>query len=265
MRVRRAIRTFLTSVEHLKVAVRCLPLNERARFVYRGLPISFRKNLFSVTLKGSKATVYLRSNSSDLTVFSQIFYEAEYAPLLGDAVVETILDLGANVGLSSVWFLTHFPQAKLIAVEPDVENFAVLQKNLEPFGNRATAVRAAVWSSETSLKMSDSPYRDGRHWARQVIECSVEDPDAFIAVSVPGLMTQMQSSRISILKVDIEGAEAKVFEAASVKWLDRIDTIAIELHEDTIFGPCSSIFNAAISDQKFMVSTSGELTICKRF
>lgn len=264
MRIRKIIRTMLTSVEHLKVAQRCLPVQERARYIYRGLPISFRENLFSVRLKGTKATVFLRSNSSDMTVFSQIFYEAEYKPLLDESTVETILDLGANIGLSSVWFLTHFPHAKLIAVEPDVENFAVLQKNLEPFGNRATAIRAAVWSNETSLKMSDSPYRDGRHWARQVVECSFDDPDAFIAVSVPGLMSQMQSSRISILKVDIEGAEAKVFQGTSAKWLDKIDTIAIELHEDTIFGPCSSIFNSAIENQNFKVSTSGELTICTR-
>lgn len=264
MFVRRAIRVLRTSFFHLKVAKHLLSWDQRFRFMVRGLPLSFRERLFNFPLKNSNHKIYLRSNSSDMTVFSQVFHDREYASLLDSSNVTTIIDLGANIGLSSVWFLTHFPNASVLAVEPDEENFEVLKKNIAAFGDRAQAIRAGVWSDETWLKMSERTYRDGQHWARQVVECNENEPSAFRAVSLPGLMKRLNASRISILKVDIEGAEAKVFEAASKNWLGQIDTIAIELHEDSLFGPCSNIFHAAIAEQGFNVSTCGELTICKR-
>jgi hypothetical protein len=69
--------------------------------------------------------------------------------------------------------------------------------------------------------------------------------------------------RVSILKIDIEGAEAEVF-AAECSWLERIDTLAIELHEDSMFGNGRAVFTQAIADTDFELSTRGDLTICQR-
>jgi hypothetical protein len=69
----------------------------------------------------------------------------------------------------------------------------------------------------------------------------------------------------SALKMDIEGAEAVVFADPSCQqWLPKTEAIAIELHDDSGFGPASDLFHAAIRDQRFQVSHSGELTICLR-
>jgi hypothetical protein len=102
-------------------------------------------------------------------------------------------------------------------------------------------------------------------WSRQVVECVADDPAAFQAVSIGDLVRQANAPRINILKIDIEGAESVVFEDVDrQEWLDRTDAIAIELHDDTIFGPASEVFMRAIAGQGFQMGTSGELTLATR-
>jgi hypothetical protein len=83
----------------------------------------------------------LRTGTSDVYVYHQIFVEREYAPLERLSSVSTILDLGANVGYSSRYFMGMFPRAKLLAIEPDPENFALLERQLSKFSDRAAVVR----------------------------------------------------------------------------------------------------------------------------
>jgi len=70
-------------------------------------------------------------------------------------------------------------------------------------------------------------------------------------------------SRIGLLKMDVEGAEVVVFGGKCV-WLNQVDRIAIELHDDSVFGNATEIFYNAIRGQNFEISQSGELTICSR-
>jgi len=58
-----------------------------------------------------------------------------------------IVDCGANVGYSTVYFLTRYPRAKVIAVDPDPDNYALLEANVAPYGARCRPIRSAVWSS----------------------------------------------------------------------------------------------------------------------
>jgi hypothetical protein len=79
------------------------------------------------------------------------------------------------------------------------------------------------------------------------------------------VLAQSGHDRISILKIDIEGAEHAVFSAPNVaSWLPLVDCLVIELHDDTHFGPCTEVFQRAIADQPFDVSHVGELTVCRR-
>src|SRR4051812_39387542 len=74
-----------------------------------------------------------RKGSSDRDVFRQIFVEREYACLDDLSDVDLVLDCGANVGYSSAYFLDRFPTCHVIAVEPDPENYALLEENLAPY------------------------------------------------------------------------------------------------------------------------------------
>lgn len=214
--------------------------------------------------RDARYPVWFRPNTSDWSVFGQIFLDREYACLADLKDVGLVLDCGANVGFSSAYFLTKFPKCRVIAVEPDPDNFAILERNLQPYGDRAKAIRAGVWSHPCRLTLSEEKYRDGREWARQVRECRPDEPDGLPAVDIGTLLKDSGAERISLLKVDIEGAEAVVFADPAVPWLDKVDTLVIELHDDSSFGACTPIFQRAMAGRGFTFSTSGELTVCKR-
>jgi len=237
-------------------------IGKRAAF---GLAFWDRKDELTLQPRGIDKPLIIRPNSSDIDVFWQIFGLKEYACLDILADVDLIIDAGANVGYSSVYFLSHFPGCRVIAVEPDGDNFASLQKNLAPYGDRAQALKRGIWSKSAELAIEDVTYRDGRDWTRQVRECEDGEAGDIRAVTVAELLLQSGRNKLSLLKIDIEGAEAVVFADPSCQqWLIKTEAIAIELHDDSGFGPASDLFHAAIQDQGYQISHSGELTICLR-
>ena len=206
----------------------------------------------------------IRSDTSDMGVFSQIFIEREYACLDDLKGVEFIVDCGANVGYSSAYFLSRFPNCQLVAIEPDPHNFAMLQRNLAPYGNRAKTIQAGVWSHPARLVIADNPYRDGQAWSKQVRECQPDETADVQGIDIATVLTDSGRDRISILKIDVEGAEVVIFSNNYESWLNRVDAIAIELHDDSSFGSGTKTFHAAINSLNLEISHSGELTICKR-
>src|SRR5947208_4936670 len=76
---------------------------------------------------------FVRRGTSDIWTFDQIFVDHEYRCIDSLQGVTTIIDAGANVGYSSAYFLSRFPEARIIALEPDPENFNALRRNLTPW------------------------------------------------------------------------------------------------------------------------------------
>lgn len=218
-----------------------------------------------LTARRSRYPMSARPSSTDFTVFGQTFVSEPYACLDDLAGVDFIVDCGANVGFASVFLLSHFPRASLFALEPDPANFEILQRNLAPYGSRAHAELAGVWSHETLLRIEERPYRGGGAWARQVRECAPGEASDIRALDIPSILTRSGRERISILKMDIEGSECVVLSAPNVgDWLGRVDCLAIELHDDTHFGACTDVFQRVIAEQPFSIERSGELTVCRR-
>ena len=208
-----------------------------------------------------------RYGTSDLAVFRQMFVWREHAWAHGLAPLREralIIDCGANVGFASVYLLRLFPQAFVIAVEPDSSNYAILEQNLSRCRERCQTVRAGVWNRNVHLVCVEAGDSTMGHWARQVRACSADAPGAIPAVTVGDLLEKSGCDRIAVLKVDIEGAEAVVFDTGAESWLDRTDAIAIELHDGTTFGPATEIFKRAIRGRGFMLGTSGELATAVR-
>jgi FkbM family methyltransferase len=208
--------------------------------------------------------LWIRPGTSDATVFIEVVVEGDYAPLYGLDGVVSIIDLGANIGCSAASFLSRYPSAHVIAVEPDEQNFSLLARNLKPYGDRAKCVNAGVWNKSVQLALVAANYRDGQNWSRQVRECRPGSPGAIRGVDVPSLIEMSGHDRVSILKVDIEGAEVVLFDESCSTWLNQIDNIVIELHDDSSFGMASPVFWAAVAGQGFCFSKSRELFVGRR-
>jgi FkbM family methyltransferase len=198
----------------------------------------------------------LRAGSTDLWVFNQIFLRQEYRPAAGN--LGTVLDLGANIGLASIYFLHRNPLAQVVAVEPDPDNYNLCVRNLKPYGDRAQVVLGAVWSESTRLVLS--PHEDGKEWAVRVTEPSAGCPDQTVqGWSVPELLDRAGIEDLDLLKVDIEGSELALFSNSCEGWLPRVRNAVIELH-----GPaCEDAFRQAMAGYQFEQAYSGELVLCR--
>lgn len=255
MNVERRLRTLVDAFRNLgpAPAVRYLLTRARTRaFTPRAI--------FPLYSQRVQHPLYCRPRSSDGDVFIQIFVEREYRCLDEVRDAKLIIDCGANVGFASAYFLSAYPRADLIAVEPDPSNFTMLQLNLAPFGSRVRTVNSGVWSSSVGLKISEAAFGDGREWSRTVRPVKDGEKPSMMAVDVGSLLRDSGHERISILKIDVEGAERQVFADNYEAWLDKVDNLVIELH-----GPdCEEIFHKAVAPQGFAVSTCDELTVCRR-
>lgn len=214
---------------------------------------------YRLSSRAAAYPLWCRPGTSDRDVFNQVFVAREYACLDGVAEPRLIVDCGANVGYTTAYLLTRYPGATAIAIEPDPGNVALLRRNLSRFGGRARIVPSAVWPRRVGLVPSEIPFGDGREWARRVREAHPGETPAMTGVDLGSVLAESGFDRISILKVDVEGAESLLF-GGPVPWLDQVDHIAIELHDEE----SARIFSAAIGSRPFDVSRSGELTVCQR-
>jgi len=173
--------------------------------------------------------------------------------------VEWVIDCGANVGYSAVYFLNRYPDCRVIAVEPDRGNYQLLCRNLAPYGERARAVQAGVWSRPTGLVFRQEKFRDGGEWAIMVREALPGEEPQVHAVDVPTLLAMTPAGRADVLKVDVERSEKVIFAEHTEAWLDRVRNIYIELHDEE----CVAVFDRAAGARLSVRKEHGELTFCQ--
>jgi FkbM family methyltransferase len=208
--------------------LRCLIVLYSAR-----LPRALRKPEWTIGFRYpppiGNVRLLLRDNAgSDLFIHSEVF-EHEYYRLPLVTPPRTILDLGANVGLTVVYFSRLFPGALLACVEPVAENLRVLARNLELNGVVATVIAAAVDVRDGPVMME----LQERDYGHKVLDAPFHSSQPILEVpgiSVPGILQHLAWDRIGLLKVDIEGHEARLF-SRDCDWLDRVDSLCIECHE----------------------------------
>ena len=218
------------------------------------------QKLFTRTSPHAAHPLVGRENSSDPHSFHQIFIEREYSCLDDLTDPRLVIDCGAYVGYASAYFLSRFPRCRVLAVEADLANFAVLQRNLAPYGDRSRTMRAAVWSRPAALKMSEASGAAGEEWSRSVRECRDGEAAELPAADIGSLLRESGCSSISVLKLDIEGAEKIVFGPGSEEWIGQVENMVIELHGQE----CVDALDRAIAGKSFQVSRCGELTVCRR-
>ncbi len=197
-------------------------------------------------------------DSSDISVFNEIFNFNGYASLRNLPSPRLIVDLGANVGYASAYFLSCFSTANVVAVEPDPGTFELCCRNLAPYGGRVQVVRGAAWSRRCKLELARGA-GDGREWATQVRESNGRRDDATVeGWDIPSLLELSGGREIDLLKIDVEGSELEIFGNNSSRWLPKVRNICIELH-----GPaCEEAFLRALGDFEYDLGLFGDLTIC---
>ena len=190
-------------------------------------------NEFKASIPLSSQKILLRLGTTDVAAFEHVFIDEEYA-LSFARPPSIIVDAGANVGMSSVYFALHYPNAKIVAIEPERSNFDVLRRNAELFP-RIIPINAALWGHEGVVQVHDG---GGGHWGMRVAEAP--SGATIPSTTVSALIKQLSISQIDLLKIDVEGAECEILADPS-SWIGRVGVICAELHDR--FRPgCSRIF-----------------------
>jgi FkbM family methyltransferase len=225
---------------------------------------SISKNHQSFKVKNADFDFTLRRKGSDWSVFKQVFQYQEYKSLvktlhLNQVEPTVILDLGANIGLTTLYFKKFFPNAEVICLEPDRNNFAQLSLNTAPL-SKVKLINAAVWNKGASL-MEDNTFRGGDDWSKSYKEENKDVPSTQIeGITIQDILKQSDKNHIDVLKIDIEGAERFIFNESisDLSFLSVTRVIALEIHDE--FNIRETI-NQILQNYGFNLFEAGELTI----
>lgn len=219
--------------------------------------VNGKNKIIPVKLPSLSHPVWIRNKSSDEFTMQQIFIFHEYDFPIATAPT-TIIDAGANIGLAAVYFASRFPNARIICLEPESNNFKLLQQNIAPYPN-ISAVQGGLWSKSTSLIVKDNGWGN---WGFVVEECDTNTPGSIKAYSIPDILKMFSLPSADMVKIDIEGSEKEVLEAPNVHdWVQNCSTLVVEHHDRMVADSSASLFKV-ILQYHTSVEQKGENTIC---
>lgn len=216
--------------------------------------IKFRL-LNGIKLPNIKHRFKIRNTFADMQVYNQIFIDSSYE--IDFDKPNIIIDAGANIGLFAILMANRFPDAKIICIEPDTDNFELLKENVSMYSN-VFCENCGLWNKNTKLRVFDK-LNSGK-WG-MIVEEDIEN-GTVPAISLDFLMEKHNISEIDLLKIDIETSEKQVFSDNYLNWLSSTKTLLVEFH-DRVESGCFKAFINAVNNvfSDYDYSVSGENTI----
>jgi len=214
-----------------------------------GNDVKMLNNTNIITFKNTSAykglRLCLRRMTTDYNIYGQIFRFEEYKPLI-DIVNQRcikeilyIVDAGANVGCSTVYFKQLFPKAKIVAIEPQSGNFNILYKNIElnNLKQDVFAEKSGLWKDNSNLEIT-TDFRDGREYAffLKTVNDTVTTHETVSGITINDVLAKYEFPYIDILKIDIEGSEKYLFENEDIarNTLCKVNFLALEIHDEIV-------------------------------
>lgn len=174
----------------------------------------------------------LREKSIDPLIVWEIFNRKSYSrPWYELNENDTAVDIGAHIGVFTLYAAANVPKGKVFAYEPIYGNFSLLKKNVKQ--NRLTNVKIfnkAVTSNGRKIKIYVSPSNSGGHSIYPVDHNKIAEVES---VTLENLMKQNRISKINFLKLDVEGAEFDIILKTPKNVFKKIDKIVMEYHDFT--------------------------------
>ncbi|MBS1917788.1 MAG: FkbM family methyltransferase [Bacteroidetes bacterium] len=218
---------------------------EYSRLIESGVQLIRKDNnclYLDAKINSSLVSCIARRDSSDMNVFSSVIVNEEYKPVVDEvmrlnesATIKTIIDAGGNVGFATIYFQSFFNDARVIVIEPDSENFDLLQKNTGLLKTKnISLIQKGLWYNDNGL-IIDNSFRDGKEWSFAVKEINgVKTNGSVVGTTLKQIVDDYKLNKIDILKIDIEGAERFLFEDAD--FLNTVQAnvryLIMEIHDE---------------------------------
>jgi FkbM family methyltransferase len=229
-----------------KLFVDWRPYRGRSEFAF-GVPIpNGRYYRLKLRAPGFRKTVLLRRGTSDISTFERVLVTNAYnlrrlarwneiLALYARIERPLILDLGANIGLMTLYFAKNWSKARIIAVEPDERNFQLLKANVEDISN-VTPIMGAAASEDGAVQIAN-PHDEA--WALRTERVKSMGHNSIKAYSIRTLMGLAPEAQPFIVKMNIEGFERELFSRGT-DWINSFPIIIVGLHDYMLPGQGSS-------------------------
>lgn len=194
----------------------------------------------------------MRDNPFDYATFEEVLLEEAYK-IAVPFTPQFIIDGGGNIGLTACYMATKYPAATIVSVEPDADNYKMMQQNCGKYANIKT-LQCGIWKRNTHLIIKDAQAGNNSF---TVTETDKSSANSLEAVTIEHVMEKHNMPHIDILKLDIEGSEKEVFEGHVENWLPKTKVLIIELHDRMKPGCSKSVFNA-LGKYDFSFDMKGE-------
>lgn len=230
------------------------------------------------TVPGYDAPIYLRRAIGDHATFWQCIVQVQYdfkrfpqskqlfqyyerAVKSQDKLL--IIDCGANIGLSVIWFAKNFPDAIIYGIEPDSENFELLKKNTAHLGDRIKCLQAAVWDKIQKVNIVNRAAGSAAYRVENFNE-DAYDADASNTYTIDKICELADVDSPFIVKIDIEGAQKDLFKS-NTQWVAKTHLISLELDDWLMpWAGTSRPFFSCLSKYPFDYLLGGESIFCFR-
>ncbi|BAY34800.1 methyltransferase FkbM family protein [Nostoc carneum NIES-2107] len=170
-----------------------------------------------------------------------------------------IIDCGANVGATVLYWKSLYPDSEIIAFEPDPEIFKLLSINCKDLSS-ITLIQAGLWTFDGELEFLANG-ADGGHIAEFADEVTEEKVKVTIPVK---RLREYLSEPCSMLKIDIEGAETDVLQDCA-DLLHNVENIFVEHHSFIEQPQRLSAFFAVLENAGFRIHIQGEMPAVQPF
>lgn len=190
--------------------------------------LAYGRRVYRLRIGSRVVSVALRTYGGDLFIFHEVFLGECYRippQWLQRHEVRTVVDLGAHIGLTSLFFLQQFPQARYVCVEANPENVDFLRYNLSCMANQVQILPGAVGDTSGTVFFAT----DGPTWHGHISD-HASGAAAIRSYCMAEILASSGVTTVDLLKVDIEGAEQRLFRT-NAEWLRNVKIIIIELHE----------------------------------
>jgi FkbM family methyltransferase len=211
---------------------------------YRLLKLARTNARRRVRLKGGVILNY-RFNEGDLQSIREVWLDGCYR-LPSHVKPRTLVDLGGNIGLTSLWFAKKYPIKHLVVVEPDPVNASLIRDNFRDNQIASTVIEAAVGPKDGIAIFAAHERSNVGHVV--AVDPEAVKPDMGVSIPMVSMATVLKSlpggAMVDLMKMDIEGGETALM-AGDLGWLERIAFIITELHPPIV--NCEEIVAAVVS------------------